>query len=131
MSRLQEVQAYTELWAATTADIFRERMVDAKVGDTGALDASLAYDVQTAGSGLIAAQFGFLMRGRYVDMGAGRKRSATGEAMRAASAGKKRKPKRWYSRTLHGRIYRLQEVVGLRVSEAAIGIVQQVQGGVL
>jgi hypothetical protein len=66
----------------------------------------------------IGADLSFLLRGRFVDMGAGRLKIESTNSNRDILAS--RKPKKWYSRTFFGRLHALNGMVGANISEQAI-----------
>jgi hypothetical protein len=114
-------------WFKRTEYILRLELKKWKVNDTSELDRSIQQEVHQRANDLLEGQLEFLVRGRFVDMGAGRKskvlesRETNGQLL----APKGRKPKKWYSRAFYGRINDLQGVLGYKLMESAI---QSVKG---
>jgi hypothetical protein len=107
-------------WTARTEYILRLEKRKLDVDDTHELDNSLDSKVERAGNDMLKSEIGFLVRGRFVDMGAGRKSSKIETRDGNARLLKVRKPKKWYSRAFWGRINDLQGVLGFKLMEAAI-----------
>lgn len=98
--------------------------IDAKdVKETEALKAGLRHEVTELGGGRLRGEFFFLPRGRFVDMGAGRKRAIS--RFEGTRRGKKRKPKKWYSPTVYGRLNDLAGALGIEFSEQAVNAVKE------
>lgn len=113
-------------WFDRTEYILRLEKRKLKVDDTNELDKSLNTEVHQRANDLLVGELEFLVRGRFVDMGAGRKRKVlesrdgNGDLLKV----KKRKPKKWYSRAFYGRINDLQGVLGYKLMESAIDSVK-------
>jgi hypothetical protein len=92
-----------------------------KVKDTEALKKSIKTNLSDAGEGILRGELSFLNRGRFVDMGAGRraKNSFTNN----------RKPKRWYSRPFYGRLNDLEGVLGISTMEESIKSLKEAEDG--
>lgn len=119
MSEAQkEAEALFRRWMEKTErQLLRE--IDAKdVKATEELRAGLRYVVKELGQGRMRGEFLFLPRGRFVDMGAGRKRSI--ERVEGDRRRKLRKPKKWYSPTIYGRLNDLMGALGIEFSEQAV-----------
>ena len=107
-------------WFARTEVILRRELTRMRVGDTQQLEQSLRHDVRRQGSEILQGELEFLVRGRFVDMGAGKATSKiqSREGNRQLTAG--RRPKLWYSRAFWARINDLQGVIGYRLMEQSI-----------
>ncbi len=107
-------------WTERTLYILRLEKRKLDVDDTKALDASLDGKAIQASNEKLHSEIEFLLRGRFVDMGAGRKSSKIETRDGNARKLKLRRPKKWYSRAFWGRINDLQGVFGFKLMEAAI-----------
>lgn len=113
-------------WFDRTEYILRLEKRKLDIGITEELDKSLSTAVHQRANDLLVGELEFLVRGRFVDMGAGRKRKVlesrdgNGDLLKV----KKRKPKKWYSRAFYGRINDLQGVLGYKLMESAIDSVK-------
>jgi hypothetical protein len=113
-------------WFDRTEYILRLEKRKLDIGITEELDKSLNTAVHQRANDLLVGELEFLVRGRFVDMGAGRKRKVlesrdgNGDLLKV----KKRKPKKWYSRAFYGRINDLQGVLGYKLMESAIDSVK-------
>lgn len=121
---LQTLKLLTD-WTRRTEYILRLEKKRWEVGETGSLDRSLDTRVIRLAESMLESQLEFLVRGRFVDMGAGRarkieSRGTNADLIRSKSKSKPRKPKRWYSRAYYGRINDLQGVLGYQLMESAI-----------
>lgn len=109
-------------WTERTNMILGLELKRKKVGESGTLDRSRKARTLTLSQTLFESQIDFLIRGRFVDMGAGRPRKiesryTNGELLNVHKA---RKPKKWYSRAYYGRLNDLQGVLGYQLMESAI-----------
>lgn len=114
-------------WTARTELVLRLQKKRLGVDDTQELDKSLSGKVRELGDAMLEAELNFLVRGRFVDMGAGRarkieSRDTNADLIRGKS--KTRKPKKWYSRAYYGRINDLQGIIGYQLMESAIRAVK-------
>jgi hypothetical protein len=103
--------------------IFHREITRLNIGETSQLDQSIEQEVNRKGETMLEGAFEFLMRGRFVDMGAGRgsRKLETREGNRMLlQKGKGRRPKKWYSRAFWGRLNDLQGILGYRMMEASI-----------
>ncbi|AWW31827.1 hypothetical protein DN752_17755 [Echinicola strongylocentroti] len=113
-------------WTKRTEMMLRIEKKRLKVDDTEKLDRSLDHQVSQKANDLLEAELEFLVRGRFVDMGAGRARKIESTETNAQLLKiKKRRPKKWYSRTFYGRINDLQGILGYTLMEAAINSVKE------
>jgi len=121
---LETLQVFTK-WFERTEYILRLEKRKLDVDDTLLLDKSMHNQVHQRANDLLEGELEFLVRGRFVDMGAGRKakvlesRETNGELIRGKKR-KIRKPKKWYSRAFYGRLNDLQGVLGFKLMEAAV-----------
>lgn len=117
----QELYNIFQDWANRTIEVLRGQIKAKNIKETDALLRSLSAKLSQQTGGVVSAQFWFNTYGRFVDMGAGRKRKIETQASnRAVWKGKGRRPKKWYSRPIHARIHRLREVMTLDVAEIAL-----------
>ncbi|MBD3627588.1 hypothetical protein [Cyclobacterium sp.] len=109
-------------WTERTEMVLERERKRLKVGKSGELDRSFKTRVLTVSQDLFESQIDFLLRGRFVDMGAGRGRKIESQAGNRALLEEKsgRKPKKWYSRAYYGRLNDLQGVLGYQLMESAI-----------
>lgn len=117
----QELYNVFQEWANRTVEVLRQQIKSKNIKETDALLRSLSTKLSQQTGGVVSAQFWFNTYGRFVDMGAGRRRKAETQATnRAVWKSRGRKPKKWYSRPIHARIHRLREIVTLDVAEIAL-----------
>lgn len=124
---LETLQVFTQ-WMRRTELIFHREISRLRIGDTKDLDQSIEHDVKQRSQAMLEGAFEFLIRGRFVDMGAGRgaRKLETREGNRQLlTKGKGRRPKKWYSRAFWGRLNDLQGVLGYRMMESAIDSVKE------
>lgn len=114
-------------WTERTNMVLERERERLKVGKSGKLDRSFKTRVLTVSQDVFESQIDFLLRGRFVDMGAGRSGKIESQASNRALMEEKsgRKPKKWYSRAYYGRLNDLQGVLGYQLMESAI---QSVKG---
>jgi hypothetical protein len=117
---LETLKVFTD-WFARTELVLRREKTRLKVDDTTVLDSSLSHQVHQRANSLLQGELEFLVRGRFVDMGAGRKRKIeTREGNLTLLTGRPRKPKKWYSRAFWGRLNDLQGILGYKLMEEAV-----------
>lgn len=117
---LETLQVLTD-WFTRTELVLRREKNRLKVDDTKDLDQSLRNQVHQKSNSILEGELEFLVRGRFVDMGAGRKRKIeTREGNASLLKLKPRKPKKWYSRAFWGRLNDLQGILGYKLMEASI-----------
>jgi hypothetical protein len=125
---LETLQVLTR-WFERTEYILRLEKKKFDVDDTLQLDQSMFNEVRQKANDLLEGELEFLVRGRFVDMGAGRKakvlesRETNGQLLNKKKR-KIRKPKKWYSKAFYGRLNDLQGVLGFKLMEAAIDSVK-------
>lgn len=112
-------------WTERTDFVLRRSRQQLQVKQSGELDRSQQYKVHQISDALLESQMSFLVRGRFVDMGAGRPSTKieTREGNRLllqSRSTKARVPKKWYSRAYWGRLNDLQGVIGYRLMETAV-----------
>jgi hypothetical protein len=125
-SSFSEVFQVVQEWATRTDQILLQQMKAMGIGITDELFASVRNRVYQQAGAQIGYDLSFLMRGRYRDMGAGRRRKiesiqSNGDIIRGQKKG--RKPKKWYSRAFYGRLSALNGVVSAKLSEQAIAAI--------
>jgi hypothetical protein len=109
---MEEHKGIFSRWLDRTAKELILQLDKKNVKDTAALKRGLRTRMSDDGNGILRGEIIFMDRGRFVDMGAGR-RAKLGSV-------NKRKPKVWYSRTFYGRLNTLQGAIGIQVMEEAI-----------
>jgi hypothetical protein len=113
-------------WTERTNFLLRRQREVLGVNNDGPLSKSQKYKVRQLSDSMLESQTEFLVRGRFVDMGAGRRstkietRDGNGRLLK----GKVRRPKKWYSKTFWGRLNDLQGALGYRLMEDAINSVK-------
>lgn len=124
-SGANEVRKLMDRWVAKTTAIMKEEMQKKGIGITDDLAKSLSSEVTALADGYIQGEFSFLVRGRFVDMGAGNgyKNALSRDSGSIKRGRKLRKPKKWYSRVFYGRLSDLRGAVGYKIMEEAIGAV--------
>jgi hypothetical protein len=109
-------------WARYTVWALRVEMVKRKVGKTGALMRSFEYRMKKGPTGTPSGvTLGFLYHGKFVDMGVGKgvkleNVKGNAEVWRAMTRDERvgrnrRRPKKWYSRTMYYEYQRLAEIL--------------------
>lgn len=113
-------------WTERTNFLLRRQREVLGVNNDGPLSKSQKYQVRQLSNAMLESQTEFLVRGRFVDMGAGRRSTKieTRDGNGRLLGGKGRKPKKWYSRTFWGRLNDLQGALGFRLMEDAINAVK-------
>ncbi len=96
-------------WAVRTRQILSDNIDRLKVIESGELKASLRVDTKISGTQIICS-FKFMLKGKFVDMGAGRGRKANDKKNR-------NKTKQWYCRAFYGRLSSLRGMIGYRLAE--------------
>lgn len=113
-----EAEIIFRKWLSKTVEILEEERVRLKVQDSKKLKKSLRQTVINVAADVLGGEIHFLTRGRFVDMGAGRKRKAA--QLRTRKRIKKRKPKKWYSPAFYGRLNDLQGALGVQLMEKSL-----------
>ncbi len=121
MTRYAEIQSLFKEWAQRTVEVLRKQLRAKKIRVSDDLFKSLATKVAQQQGLMLAADFSFLTHGRFVDMGKGRTRQVQSQAnYRQVWMGQERKPKKWYSRPIYGRIHTLSAVMSSSIAEQAV-----------
>ena len=110
----QDVEKYADAWAKTMVNIWKDKMNQLKVNDTGALFLSV-MGVSHVKDMTGTIDFKFLEYGLYVDAG-------TGNGFRRGNGGDlgfhpTREPKPWFSKKFYGSYMNLIEDVGRIAAE--------------
>jgi hypothetical protein len=107
-------------WFERTDVILRRELARFRIGETKNLEDSLRHEVHARAKGIIQGELEFLVRGRFVDMGAGKsaKLIQSREGNRQLTGG--RKAKLWYSRAFWARLNDLQGAIGYQLMEQSI-----------
>lgn len=120
---LETLKLFTR-WLERTEFILRLEKRKLDVDDTYELDKSMETKVHQKANDLLAGELSFLVRGRFVDMGAGRKAKKIESMDGNAQVLGVRKPKKWYSRAFWGRLNDLQGAIGYKLMESSINAVK-------
>jgi hypothetical protein len=120
-------------WADITIKVWRERLVKVGAVRTNHLWQSFVRDVIEQANGDIAKiTFAFKYYGKFVDMGVGRGTRIGGVRDNASSRkivgkmlGNRRKPKKWYSKTLAHEVMRLSEIMGKSYADGTGAIIKE------
>jgi hypothetical protein len=107
-----------EAWAKITIIKWKRKLASSRIGDTGTLLRSFKYNVLASAQGnVLKITLLFEYYGRFVDMGVGKgvrigdvKESATSRKLSGKMLGNRRRPKKWYSKTLHAEVMKLSEI---------------------
>lgn len=111
-------------WTERTNFLLRRQREVLGISNDGPLSKSQKYRVRQLSNAMLESETEFLVRGRFVDMGAGRRSSKIETREGNAKKLKVRRPKKWYSKTFWGRLNDLQGVLGYRLMEDAINSVK-------
>jgi hypothetical protein len=120
-------------WADITIKNWRERLVNLHAVRSSRLWSSFVDNVIAQSNGdLTKIEFTFLYYGRFVDMGVGRGTGIGGVRDNASSrrlvgkmVGNRRKPKKWYSKTLAHEVMRLSEITGKKYADGVGPIIKE------
>ena len=107
-----------QAWAKITIIKWKKKLAISKVGNSSTLFNSFKYSVlASAGGNVLKITLLFEYYGRFVDMGVGKgvkigdvKESATSRRLSGKMLGNRRRPKKWYSKTLHAEVMNLSEI---------------------
>ncbi len=116
--KMSEHSGIVNRWLKRTQEVLLLELERKNVKDTQALKRSIQTRMSEEGP-FIRAEIAFLTRGRFVDMGAGRKAKV--------QALSKRKPKKWYSPAFYGRLNMLQGALGLQMMEEAVSAIKDIE----
>lgn len=111
-----EAEALFQRWLERTEQILKGEMRRLEVRDSGDLRRGLRARLEKDGR-ILKGELSFLLRGRFVDMGAGRWQRAH-EFSRRRKGG--RQPKKWYSPAFYGRLDSLMGALGIEMMEEAM-----------
>jgi len=103
-------------WADIVIKIWRAKIVEMKVWDTGALYSSFLQTLTlNAGNNVSKVEFAFNLYGVFQDIGLGR------EIWKIKSDGDKTKLKRreWYSKVFYGEVMKLKDILVEKYGEGA------------
>ena len=124
MSKLEtEAELIFSKWLERTTQVLNSEIDRLDVKQSKALKKSLESRLFRLSADVIGGEISFLIRGRFVDMGAGRKRKVDAFSERPELGRRKmkgRKPKKWYSPAFYGRINDLQGALGFQLMEQAL-----------
>jgi hypothetical protein len=108
----EETYGEVEQWGLRTRENFLKNLSRLKIHQTGGLHNSLTVRTVRLGD-VIETTFAFKLKGKFVDMG-------TRKNQPAHSAKAKKSAKKWYTRTLFGRVHGLQGMVSARLVEQTL-----------
>ncbi len=106
-------------WAGFTIGIWKEKLKKYKVGEpSGKLRASFKYSLTGNEASNLVIKFEFLYYGKFVDMGVGKgtkisgvSENKTSRALQGKMLGNRRRPKKWYGKTLFAETATLREIL--------------------
>ena len=114
----KEVFNLSRRWLKLTQQVLHRERVKLSVDDTGDLKRSVKTREENHFP-MIKLLLLFKLRGRFVDMGAGRNYRKI-QSMENNRKRIKRKPKKWYSRPFYGRLNDLQGAIGYKMMEQTL-----------
>ena len=108
-----------DAWAKITVKVWRDKLVKLKAVKSSQLWQSFVSNVISQANGdVIKIEFAFKYYGKFIDMGVGRgvpiggvKENATSRKLEGKMLGNRRKPRKWYSKTLSHEVKRLSEIM--------------------
>ena len=101
-------------WAEIVIKIWRDKISDMHIWDTGTLYNSFRYElVRGAGDSIERIEFAYELYGYFVDMGVGRD-VYVGNPGNVDTI---RKRKEWYSRVFFGQVMKLKEIIKEKYGE--------------
>jgi hypothetical protein len=108
-----------DAWAKFTIKEWRSKLTKLKAADSGQLWMSFVSNVINQANGdVLKIEFAFKYYGKFVDMGVGKgvpiggvKEAATARRLEGKMLGNRRKPRKWYSKTLSHEVKRLAEIM--------------------
>jgi hypothetical protein len=108
-----------DAWAKITIKVWRDKLTRMKAVRSSQLWQSFLSDVIGQADGdLLKVEFAFRYYGKFVDMGVGKgvpiggvKDNATSRRLEGKMLGNRRRPKKWYSKTLSHQVKRLSEIM--------------------
>ncbi len=124
-----EVESFFARWLWRNEQIWQQQIRDKGIGDSQELIKSFRHNLKKLANGYLEGEHEFKTRGRFVDMGVGRGTDRTSRLGRYEEDWSKgragRKPKRWYTRALYGRLNDLLGATGARLGEEAIRMTKE------
>jgi hypothetical protein len=129
-----EIRSTIDKWAEFTVKRWQENLVKMRVDNTGALmNSFLVNIVEQSGGSVEKINFKFMFYGRFIDMGVGKGVKVGGvvelrtQRREGNKSVNKRKPKKWYSKSLAFNVTRLSEIMAEKYGKAAgLAIKEQV-----
>lgn len=120
-------------WADITIKIWRQKLVKQGSLRTNHLWQSFIRQVVEQSNGDIAKiNFAFKYYGKFVDMGVGRgtkigdvRDNSSSRKIIGKMLGNRRKPKKWYSKTLAHEVMRLTEIMGKSYADGTGAIIKE------
>ena len=124
-------QSLAEDWAATVLKMFRGRIIELVVIDTGTLKNTLRMMVNNSSGGSVnKMQFFYKLYGEYVNQGTGKEKFIGNVGDLGSTPG--RKAKRWYSPVFFREVIKLQEIIVRAAGQKAVdGIMKGLEEGVI
>lgn len=129
-NQLAFIQTELAEWAFVVELELKKKLHEKGIEFTGDLEKSLSYKVFTASGGNSGRyQLSFLEYGRMVDMGKGR--ISKFETIKSNTRRlKKRKPEKWYAKTVYGLVYgNLIRRIQNNYSQAIVYTLKQLENG--
>jgi len=108
-----------DAWAKFTVKDWRDKLTKLKAVHTSGLWQSFVENVIAQANGdVIKIEFAFKYYGKFIDMGVGKgvpiggvKENTTSRKLEGKMLGNRRRPKKWYSKTLAHEVKRLGEIM--------------------
>jgi hypothetical protein len=122
-----------ESWAKYTVHAWQNKIKKLKITDTNTLLNSFMENVIAGANGdVIKIQFTFVQYGRFLDMGVGKgvkiggvKQSTISRRMEGKMIGNRRRPKKWYTKTLRHEVLRLTEIMAEYYGKSVIDMITE------
>ena len=114
-------------WAQYTIKEWRSKLTKIKAVKSSQLWQSFVKNVISQANGdVIKIEFAFRYYGKFIDMGVGKgvpfggvKENATSRRLEGKMLGNRRKPRKWYSKTLAHEVKRLAEIMEIEYGHLA------------
>lgn len=116
-----EIPKLATEWTAKTVEALKTSIGKLNIGSTGDLKASISGTAEISGE-TVTVRLRMKLKGRFVDMGAGRSQPAN--TKRTA-----RKAKKFYSKTFYGRLSGLRGAVSFQYVQETRRILKNVGNG--
>jgi len=125
MANNTNISLTIEAWADITIRNWLDKIDKLNINRSFQLYNSFVHHVvSNAGGDIARIEFAFDYYGKFVEMGVGK-----GVSLEDVGIDTKRRPKRWYSKTLYAELIKLSELLAEKYAhKGALAIVESVQG---